>query len=86
MEACHNDGDPDNNVAGNLRWDTKSANARDRRRHGTDAAARKTHCPQGHSYDEANTYLTKEGWRWCRTCRLANEKAKRDNANLKKAA
>lgn len=29
--------------------------------------ARKTHCPQGHPYDEANTYWYK-GWRKCRIC------------------
>ncbi|MDP8961525.1 MAG: HNH endonuclease [Actinomycetota bacterium] len=32
------------------------------------AAARKTHCPQGHPYDEANTYWTRAGTRQCRTC------------------
>lgn len=30
--------------------------------------AAKTHCPQGHSYDEANTYTSPKGWRSCRTC------------------
>lgn len=30
--------------------------------------ARKTHCPQGHPYDEANTYWTSNGWRICRAC------------------
>lgn len=29
----------------------------------------KTHCPQGHSYDEANTYVTPQGWRRCRICK-----------------
>lgn len=29
--------------------------------------ARKTHCPQGHPYDEANTY-TYRGMRSCRAC------------------
>lgn len=28
----------------------------------------KTHCPQGHPYDEANTRITPQGWRACRTC------------------
>ena len=28
----------------------------------------KTHCPSGHPYDEANTYLTRSGGRKCRTC------------------
>lgn len=29
----------------------------------------KTHCPQGHEYDEANTYITPTGRRHCRACR-----------------
>lgn len=28
----------------------------------------KTHCPQGHPYDEENTYLLRGKWRRCRTC------------------
>jgi hypothetical protein len=31
--------------------------------------ARKTHCPQGHPYDEENTFVTTRGTRKCRTCR-----------------
>ena len=35
----------------------------------------KTHCPQGHPYDEANTYVTPgKGWRHCRTCARAASK------------
>lgn len=30
--------------------------------------ARKTECPQGHPYDEANTYRRSNGRRVCRTC------------------
>lgn len=29
---------------------------------------RKTHCPQGHKYDEANTYVDRHGHRHCRRC------------------
>lgn len=29
----------------------------------------KTHCPEGHPYDEANTFLSKSGRRICRKCR-----------------
>jgi hypothetical protein len=32
------------------------------------ANAAKTQCPKGHPYDEANTFVTPEGWRVCRTC------------------
>ncbi len=34
MESCHNDGNPENNFVGNLRWDTHSNNALDRTKHG----------------------------------------------------
>lgn len=37
-EGCHNDGDPLNNAAENLRWDTHSANLSDMTEHGTRAA------------------------------------------------
>lgn len=34
----------------------------------------KTHCPQGHAYDDANTYLRRRG-RDCRSCRLQHKRA-----------
>ena len=30
----------------------------------------KTHCPQGHPYSEANTYVSAKGSRICRACRV----------------
>lgn len=35
MQACHNDGDKENNRLNNLRWDTPKNNCRDKRHHGT---------------------------------------------------
>lgn len=35
-QACHADGDKKNNGAFNLRWDTPSANQKDREQHGTE--------------------------------------------------
>ncbi len=35
MECCHNDGNPQNNWIGNLRWDTHINNMRDKIKHGT---------------------------------------------------
>lgn len=32
----------------------------------------KTHCPQGHPYDENNTYLYRGKWRRCRICSRAD--------------
>ena len=39
--------------------------------------ARATHCPQGHPYDEVNTYISPEGWRNCRTCRRTRRELRR---------
>jgi hypothetical protein len=33
--------------------------------------AAKTHCPHGHPYDEANTYVSPSGARHCRICHQA---------------
>jgi hypothetical protein len=35
-------------------------------------AASRTHCPQGHPYDEANTYRYSDGRRACRICRATH--------------
>lgn len=43
MQACHNDGNHENCTLSNLRWDTRSANALDKRRHGTSCAGER-HC------------------------------------------
>lgn len=55
-EILHGDGDKRNNALANLRYGTKSENSQDALRHGVHPTASKTHCPQGHPYDEANTY------------------------------
>jgi hypothetical protein len=39
--------------------------------------ARTTHCPQGHLYDEANTYVDNQGQRHCRTCGAARAREHR---------
>lgn len=38
------------------------------------AFAERTHCPQGHPYDDANTYTSKKGSRHCRTCHRERER------------
>lgn len=35
MQACHNNGNPEDNRLSNLRWDTPKSNVRDRLSHGT---------------------------------------------------
>lgn len=37
---------------------------------------RKTHCPNGHAYDEANTRYEKDGSRKCRACDRERHRAK----------
>jgi hypothetical protein len=72
LEALHRDGDPGNNRLGNLRWGTRSENQYDQVRHGVHFYAAKAHCPQGHPYDEANTYRAPgTGYRKCRECMSA---------------
>ena len=79
MNACHKDGDSTNNVPTNLYWGTQVQNMRDKVRHGTDRfALKRGHCPHGHQYDQANTYLTVTGSPRCKTCRrdgMRNRKA-----------
>ena len=67
--ALHGDGNRNHNWVENLRWGSQSENIRDAVKHGTHPEARKTHCPEGHPYDEENTYYTPStGHRKCRAC------------------
>lgn len=68
-DVRHLDGDPANNALPNLAYGTRAENMQDKRRHGTNANLNKTRCPQGHPYDETNTYVWgRTGSRHCRTC------------------
>lgn len=82
MEACHYDGDRQNNNVTNLRWDTRSNNVKDCLRHGTQAKARLTHCPRNHPYDEENTIRSSEGHRRCRTCRREQDRLRKRRSRL----
>ena len=43
----------------------------------------KTHCPQGHSYDFFNTYITKNGYRICKMCNRIRAKEYQRERRLK---
>lgn len=63
----HLDGNPHNNTLENLAWGSHKDNAQDTLRHGRNHFKNRTHCPQGHPYDEENT-LHYKGYRHCREC------------------
>lgn len=63
----HIDGNPLRPHADNLVYGDWSDNLIDRIGHGTHPTARRTHCPQGHPYDEANTRHY-AGRRYCKAC------------------
>lgn len=73
FDGCHNDGDPSNNRVENLRWDSRSENAKDRVRHGNHYQVDKTHCPRGHDLVEPNLKPADaaRGWRNCLACSRA---------------
>jgi hypothetical protein len=75
QEVRHLDGNRSHNHVSNLRWGTRSENARDMLRHGTHNQASKTHCPQGHPYAGSNLMLDRKGWRICRACSSASKYA-----------
>lgn len=73
MDIRHLDGDPSSNHLNNLAYGTRSENMLDTLRHGTNQNVLKTHCPQGHPYDEENTTIQKQGHaRYCRACMRDN--------------
>lgn len=82
MEVRHLDGNKLNNRASNLAWGTSGENKLDMVRHGSHYTASKTHCPQGHPYSDANTYVNPAGSRCCRTCRREQGQRRTERARL----
>jgi HNH endonuclease len=65
----------------NLAWGTYQQNADDRRRN--KGYAKAAQCIHGHEYTPENTWLSREGWRQCRTCHRLRERAsKRERASV----
>lgn len=55
---------------------TPADNMRDIAVRGRSPKKQKTHCPRGHPYDEANTYVYRT-FRQCKTCRDERNKARK---------
>lgn len=73
--ALHNDGNPRNNHASNLRWGDLSDNQADAIKHGTHWEASRDICIRGHdiSHGSENTYY-RLGKRSCITCRRSTSR------------
>lgn len=70
LDRINNDGDYE---PGNVRWATYAEQSKNKRR--VNQSVGKTHCPQGHPYDEANTHTSTTGKRACRKCKSAWQRA-----------
>ncbi len=44
--------------------------------------SKKTHCPQGHEYNEKNTYTDSKNCRHCRVCTKLNKRKERQLNNI----
>lgn len=66
--AAHDNGKRSENRESNIYWATPAQNMADKKRHGTDAESRITHCPKQHEYTPENTWRNSKGYRSCRTC------------------
>lgn len=80
MQVCHNDGNPGNNSASNLRWGEPRENMLDVVRHGHHFSANKDACPRGHALVEPNLIPSKmrRGVRECLACNRARSITKQN--------
>jgi RNA polymerase-binding transcription factor DksA len=55
----------------------QSRNVLDSVERGTHREARKTHCHKGHEFNEVNTRIGKDGFRYCKPCNREWQAARR---------
>lgn len=80
--VCHRNDDKQDNHVENLYLGTAKQNHADMLRNGRNYWASKTHCDQGHAFDETNTYLANNGrHRKCRECKRRIEREWRGKQN-----
>ena len=82
MEIRHLDGDRTNPALANLAYGTSRENHLDMVRHGTHPMAARTHCPAGHPYDGSLSTNAATAGRYCKTCKRAHERARRERAKV----
>lgn len=83
MVTRHLNGDRTDARLENLTYGTPSENMYDRRAHGTDHNAAKTHCIRGHEFTPENTLEHRPGQRGCRAC--SNERGRNYRRRLREA-
>ena len=72
--VCHTCDNPSCVNPSHLWLGTCKDNHQDRERKKRGNNSRKTHCPQGHEYNEENTYRSNRGDRNCRACDREKQK------------
>jgi hypothetical protein len=79
MEACHNNGDSQNNRLDNLRWDTSENNNADKLRHGRRRGRKPGGpvCSKGHLRECVGVNDLGEPLWLCRVCKLERDNAQR---------
>lgn len=78
LQVHHKNGDRTDNRLANLELVTAAEHTKIHA-----AEKRSDTCPQGHLFDDANTWRSKEGYRHCRAC---NRERQRERKRLAKAA